>query len=326
MTFPAHRPRRLRRTEGIRRLVRETQLSTDALIYPLFVAGEDGIRRPLEALPGIELLSDDHLLEEARLTRDLGIPAVLLFPVPDQSAKDEQASLSWSADGPVQRAVRQIKAAVPELVVIADLCLCEYNLSRHCGLLRDGEIDNDLTLQCIQKSALSLAEAGADVVAPSGMMDGCVRAIRSILDERGYMGVLTMPYSAKFASSLYGPFKAVTNSAPAESKHATHQVDVANSRQALSKIQTDIDEGADMVIVKPALCCLDIVARARQRFEAPIAAYQVSGEYSMILSASGGDTEGRTQLMMESLTCIHRAGADMIITYFAKEAARYLRG
>jgi porphobilinogen synthase len=264
------------------------------------------------------------MVEEVRRIRDLGVPAILLFPVPAESEKDEQASLSWSADAPVQKAIRRIKEAVPEIVVIADLCLCEYNSNRHCGIVRDGEIDNDLTLEAIQKSALSLAGAGADMVAPSGMMDGTVQAIRSVLDGSGHSGVSTMPYSAKFASRLYGPFKAATQSAPEESKHATHQVDVANPRQALEKIRMDIAEGADTVIVKPALCYLDIVSRARQAFDVPIAAYQVSGEYNMILSAGGDDAESRSAIMMESLTAIRRAGADMIITYFAKEAARRL--
>ena len=323
--FPVHRPRRLRRTENIRRLVRETQLSTDDLIYPLFVAGEEQVKRPLEALPGVNMLSGDHLLEEVRIVRDLGIPAVLLFGIPEDSAKDENASLAYSPKAPVQRAVRQIKNTVPELVVISDVCLCEYHRDGHCGLVRDGEIDNDLTLESIQKSALSLAEAGSDIIAPSGMMDGTVRAIRSVLDGAGYAQALTMPYSAKFHSRLYGPFKDATRSTPAESKHATHQVDVANARQALSKIRMDIEEGADIIIVKPALWYLDIVARARKMFDVPIAAYNVSGEYNMVIAAGRGHSAAATELMLEALSCIKRAGADMIITYFAKDAARVLR-
>ena len=209
--------------------------------------------------------------------------------------------------------------------MISDLCLCEYHRDGHCGLPRDGEIDNDLTLECIRKSALSLAEAGSDIIVPSGMMDGTVRAIRSVLDGAGYDQVLTMPYSAKFHSRFYGPFKAATRSAPAGSKHAAHQLDVANARQALSKIRTDIEEGADIIIVKPALCYLDIVARAREMFDVPIAAYNVSGEYNMIVAAGGGSSAAAAELMLEALSCIKRAGAGMIITYFAKDAARLLR-
>ena len=290
----------------------------------MFIAAADNVNQPLAQIPGIDLLSGEPLLEEAQAIHDAGIRAVLLFGIAEESAKDDEASLSYSPDGPVQRAVRQMKASVPDLIVIADLCLCEYTRHAHCGLLRNGEIDNDLTLECVQKSAVSLAEAGSDVIAPSGMMDGSVQAIRSGLDAAGYQRVLTMPYSAKFASRLYGPFKEATQSAPSESLHATNQVDVANGRQALAKIELDVGEGADMVIVKPAIAYLDVLQQARQRFDVPLAAYNVSGEYNMVLAATRGNEAAQAQLMMELLMCIKRAGADMIITYYAKQAAALL--
>ncbi len=264
-------------------------------------------------------MSGVHLIEEARGLYDAGVRAVLLFGVPAESEKDNEATASWNPAGCVQRAVRELKGSVPGLVVVTDLCLCEYTRHGHCGLLRNGEIDNDLTLEAIRKAALAQAQAGADIIAPSGMMDGAVQAIRSVLDRSGYANVLTMPYSAKFASALYGPFKQATNSAPAESKHATHQVDVANARQAMEEIRQDIDEGADIVIVKPALSSLDIITSARRRFHVPIAAYNVSGEYNMIRAAAGDDPAERMRLALELLTCIKRAGADLIITYFARD-------
>lgn len=303
----------------------EVRLAPDDFILPLFVASGEDVRRPLTAIPGVDLLSGRHLLEEAQAVRDLGIPAVLLFGVAEESAKDDEASLAWSSEGPVQRALNLLKRRVPELVLIADLCLCEYTRHAHCGLLRDGEIDNDLTLAALQKAALSLAQAGADVIAPSGMMDGSVQALRSALDRAGFARVATMPYSAKFASRLYGPFKQATQSAPAESLHATHQVDVADGRQALTKIAHDIEEGADMVIVKPALGFLDILWQARQRFDVPLAAYNVSGEFKMVLASAPEDPGAAHALMMELLTSIKRAGAGMIITYYAKQAAAALR-
>lgn len=325
MSFPIHRTRRLRRTDGIRQLVRETRLSPSDLVYPLFVTDEPNVRRPLPALPGIDLLSGDELLDEVRELRNLGIPVVLMFGIPDESEKDEEASAASSEHGPVQVAIRRIKKAVPELCVISDLCFCEYKPDNHCGFLRNGEIDNDVTLEHLGRAAVSLADAASDMIAPSGMMDGSVQATRTALDRAGHQRVATMPYSAKFASAFYGPFKDATHSAPGESLHATHQIYPANRRQALAKIAQDIEEGADIVIVKPATAYLDIVREARDRFDTPIAAYSVSSEYTMLLSASGGDPLNRTRLMMEALTGIKRAGADMIITYFAKEAARELR-
>lgn len=325
MSVPIRRLRRLRQSEAIRRLVRESVLSVDDLICPLFVTGRPDVQEPLGALPSVQLLSGVPLVREVTMLRELGVPAVLLFAVLDDHDKDRAASLSWSVAGPVHQAVRQIKGAVPEIVVIADLCLCEYTVDGHCGFLKDGVIDNDLTLEGLQKAAVSLAASGADVIAPSGMMDGVVSALRSALDAAGFQRVSTMPYSAKFASGLYGPFKAATRSAPVESHHATHQLDVANSRQAMEEIRLDVDEGADVIIVKPALGYLDIVAEARRHFGVPIAAYNVSGEYNMILAAAGDDAASRERLMIEMLTCIKRAGADMIITYFAADAARALR-
>jgi porphobilinogen synthase len=269
-------------------------------------------------------LSGTELAEEANQIWRLGIPAVLVFGVPDEAARNETASLACSEDGPAQSAIRTIKEAVPELCVIADLCFCEYKPDNHCGFLTDGEIDNDRTLEFLGRSAASFARAGADVIAPSGMMDGSIRAIRAALDDEGHSQVMTMPYSAKFSSALYGPFKDATRSAPSESLHATHQIDPGNIRQALSKIDQDIEDGADMVIVKPALGYLDVIQEARRRIDAPIAAYHVSAEYKMVLSAAGTDPEVRRRLIIETLTCIKRAKADMIITYFAKEAARLL--
>jgi len=316
--------RRLRQSPSIRRLVQESALSASDLICPLFVSGDPDVDRPLGSLPGVRLLSGAPLEREVRMLDNVGVPAVLLFCVLDDGRKDATGSLVCSAAGPVQQAIGRIKDAVPGMVVIADLCLCEYTADGHCGLLRTGAIDNDATLAVLQQAAVSLAMAGADVIAPSGMMDGVVQALRTALDAAGHTRVLIMPYSAKFASGLYGPFKDATRSVPAESHHATHQLDIPNSRQALEEIRLDIEEGADMIIVKPALGYLDIVALARQRFGVPIAAYNVSGEYNMVQALAGGDTEYRTRLMFETLNCIKRAGADMIITYFAADAARAL--
>ncbi len=323
MTFPTHRLRRLRRTESIRRLVRETHLSADNLVCPLFVGAESNLDQPLASLPGVRLLSGDPLGEEARRLQDAGVPAVLLFAVPHDGDKDDTASMASHPDGPAQQATRLIKRVAPDLTVFTDLCLCEYTRSGHCGLLRGSVIDNDLTLDRLRSAAISQAEAGADGIAPSAMMDGMVQTIRGGLDAAGHAQVLTVPYSAKFASRLYGPFKQATRSNPAESRHATHQIDVANGRQALAEIEQDVMEGADIVIIKPALSSLDIVAAARAEFEVPVAAFSVSGEYRMILATGESDTE-RQALMMELLLSIKRAGADMIITYWAKEAARLL--
>ncbi len=322
MVFPVQRPRRLRRTPAIRDLVRETILGPNDFIQPLFVASGRDVSRPIPGIPGMNLLSGRPLAETARAISDLSIPAVLLFGMPRPEDKDDLATSASSSAGPTQEAVRVIHEAAPELVVITDLCLCEFNTTGHCGVFRDGRIDNDLTLERIREIAVSHASAGADVIAPSGMMDGVVGTIRSALDEAGYADVLVMPYSAKFASRFYGPFKEATDSVPSESLHATHQVDVANGREALHEIALDVEEGADMVIVKPAMTSLDILAEARRRFRIPLAAYHVSGSYRMLWDAAGDDEEARSALMMEALTCIRRAGADMIITYYARDAAR----
>lgn len=324
MTDMAVRLRRLRRTGGIRRMVRETKLSPDDFVLPLFVTGDREVSRPLPGIPEARVLSGRHLLDEVRQAAELGIPAVLLFGMPESSARDEEASAAYSPDGAIQRAVRAIREEIPEMVVITDLCLCEYTDHGHCGLLRNGEIDNDATLDCIGRVALSHAGAGADVIAPSGMMDGVVRTLRSALDSAGHQQVMTMPYSAKFASRFYAPFKTATNSVPGISLSDTHQLDIANGRQALTEIRQDVEEGADMVIVKPALTSLDIISQARQSFQVPITAYDVSGTYSLFYNAAGTDLEQRNCMMMEILTCIRRAGADLIISYYAKEAARYL--
>jgi len=325
MAFPIHRPRRLRYKETLRKMVRETKLSVDDLIYPLFVVGEDNVKSPLHEIPGCYLLSGKYLVEEAKAISGLGIPAVLIFGIPSESEKDENASGAYSSEGPTQKAVTTLKSAVPELIVITDTCLCEYTSDGHCGIVKDNQIDNDLTLEIIKKAALSQAKSGSDVIAPSGMMDGVVQAIRTTLDDAGYHETLTMPYSAKYASNLYGPFKGATKSKPKISKHATHQLDFANRREALREVRLDIDEGADIIMIKPALFYLDIVWCVKREFDIPVAAYNVSGEYAMILAAGKRHLIDSDQVMLETLICIKRAGADMIVTYFAKSAAGLLR-
>jgi len=324
MAFPIHRLRRLRQKETIARMVRETRLSVDDLIYPLFVTTEDNVRSEIREIPGCYFLSGRYLVEAAKEVMELGIPAVLIFGIPLESQKDENASMAYSPQGAIQKAVRKLKSAEPGLTLITDVCLCEHTIHGHCGVLKGDQIHNDLTLEVIQKSALSHAEAGADVVAPSAMMDGVVQAIRAVLDDSGYHDTLTMPYSAKFASNFYGPFKQGTKSKPKISKHRTHQIDFANGDEALREIRLDIEEGADIVIVKPALTCLDIVYRVKQECHIPVAAYNVSGEYAMVLAADERNLIDRDQVVLEILTCIKRAGADMIITYSAKEVARLL--
>ena len=324
MAFPIHRLRRLRRTEALRSLVRETRLGREDLILPLFVAADGDLDEPLPQMGGARLLSGKPLAEEAARVADLGIPAVLLFGVPRDGDRDERASAAYAGDGPTQQAVRTIRQAAAGLAVISDLCLCEFTSHGHCGIVSGEGIDNDRTLECIRRIALSHAEAGAHVVAPSGMMDGAVQAIRAALDAAGRHDVLTMPYSAKFASKFYGPFKEATRSVPAASRHAVHQLDVGNGREALREIRSDIEEGADIVIVKPALSSLDVIARARETFHVPIAAYNVSGMCAMLRAASAGSEDRLRDLVMEVLTCIKRAGADMIITYFARDVCRWL--
>jgi len=316
--------RRLRRNEALRSLVRETELSLSHLVYPLFVAHGRGLRQEIPSMPGQYRLSPDMLAQEARQLRDLGIGAVLLFGVP--ARKDEEGSEAYDPRGIVQQAVRALKEAAPELVVITDVCLCEYTSHGHCGVVVGGEVDNDRTLPLLARMAVSHVEAGADMVAPSDMMDGRVAAIRRALDEAGYAHVPIMAYSAKTASAFYGPFREAADSAPQFGDRRGYQMDPANAREALREIEVDIEEGADIVMVKPALPNLDIIALARQRFPVPIAAYNVSGEYAMVKAAARLGWLDERRATLEVLTAIRRAGADVIITYHAKEVARWLGG
>jgi porphobilinogen synthase len=317
------RMRRLRQAEDLRRLVRETRLSADDFVYPLFVVHGSGVRTEIPSMPGQYQISVDQLAGEARELRELGIPAVLLFGIP--ATKDEQASEAYAADGIVQQAVRALKQADPGLVVITDVCLCEYTSHGHCGIVRDGDVDNDATLPLLAKTALSHAQAGADMVAPSAMMDGQVAAIRQMLDENGFTQTPIMAYAAKFASAFYGPFREAAESAPQFGDRRGYQMDPANSREALREIEDDVAEGADIVMVKPALPYLDVLARARQRFDLPLATYNVSGEYAMIKAAAANGWLDEKRVVLETLTAIKRAGADIIITYHAKDVARWLR-
>jgi porphobilinogen synthase len=324
MSFPVHRPRRLRASERMRDLVRETRLSPHDFILPLFVSSEPDSDRPIPALPGCRKLSGEPLARFAGQVRDHGVPAVLLFAIAGADERDLTASAASREDGPVQRALAVLKDVAPELVAITDLCLCEYKSDGHCGVLRGGRIDNDATLERIGDIAASFARAGADVIAPSGMMDGMVAAIRGALDREGLAETAVMPYSAKFASELYGPFKAGTDSNPEVGLHSTHQMDVANGREALREIALDLEEGADMIIVKPALTCLDVIREARNHFNVPIAAYHVSGETAMIRAAAQAGSVDAARMTREALLSIKRAGADMIITYSALEVIESL--
>jgi porphobilinogen synthase len=317
------RLRRLRRTEGLRRLVRETRLSPEGFVYPLFVVSGSGVRNAIPSMPGQHQLSVDQLPAEAAELRALGIPAVLLFGIP--SAKDEPGSGAYAGDGIVQQAVRALKQADPELLVITDVCLCEYTSHGHCGVVKEGEVDNDATLPLLARTALSQAQAGTDVVAPSAMMDGQVAAIRQALDEGGFPYIPIMAYAAKYASAFYGPFREAAESAPQFGYRRGYQMDPPNAREALREIEADIAEGADIVMVKPALAYLDVLARARERFDLPLAAYNVSGEYAMIKAAAANGWLDERRVTLEVLTAIKRAGADIIITYHAKEAARWLQ-
>ena len=317
------RLRRLRRTEAMRRLVRETRLSPDDFVYPLFVVSGSGVRNAIPSMPGQHQLSLDQLPAEAAELRSLGIPAVLLFGIPP--AKDEQGSGAYAGDGIVQQAVRALKQADAELLVITDVCLCEYTSHGHCGVVKEGEVDNDATLPLLARTALSQAQAGADVVAPSAMMDGQVAAIRQALDEGGFPYIPIMAYAAKYASAFYGPFREAAESAPQFGDRRGYQMDPPNAREALQEIEEDIAEGADIVMVKPALAYLDVLARARERFDLPLAAYNVSGEYAMIKAAAANGWLDERRVTLEVLTAIKRAGADIIITYHAKEAARWLQ-
>lgn len=327
MAFPNIRLRRLRTSESMRRLVRETAV-TETLVYPLFVRKGKGLKEPIESMAGCFHFSPDTIVEEAREVAKLGIPAILLFGLPDK--KDKTCSEAWAEDGAVQLAIRQIKDAVPELVIITDVCLCAYTSAGHCGVIKNSKIDNDATCELLAKVALSHAQAGANIVAPSDMMDGRVKAIRECLEKNDFPDVAIMSYAAKFASAFYGPFRDAAESAPDASTgladRKTYQMDPADARQALAEIALDIEEGADIVMVKPALPYLDIICRARQRFDCPIAAYHVSGEYMMIHDSAYAGHIDKTAAMLEILTSIKRAGADIIITYFAKDAARIIKG
>ena len=321
MAYPVNRMRRLRRTETLRRMVREMTVSVDDLICPLFVTSGLDVKLQAPSMPGVFHYSVDALIKEARELADLGIPAVLLFGLP--ASKDDVGSEAYASDGIVQRAVRSLKKAVPDLVVITDVCLCEYTSHGHCGIIRDGEVVNDETLELIARTALSHAQAGADIVAPSDMMDGRVLAIRDTLDENGYIDTPIMSYAAKFASAFYGPFRDAAGCAPAFGDRSTYQMDPPNRREALKEIALDIEEGADIVMVKPALSYLDIISDARGSFDVPIAAYSVSGEYCMVKAAAERNFIDERRIVREILTSIKRAGADMIITYSARDFAMW---
>jgi porphobilinogen synthase len=324
MNYPEYRPRRLRKNENFRRMIRETSLSVDDLVYPLFVTAGKKLKKPIDSMPGNFQMSLDYLVKEVKITKDLGIPAVLLFGIPEK--KDEEGSGAYDRGGIIQRAVREIKDAVPDILVITDVCLCEYTSHGHCGLLDGDHVDNDSTLEILAETAVSHAEAGADMVAPSAMMDGQVLAIRDALDEDGFDDLPIMAYSAKYASSFYGPFREAAEGAPQFGDRTTYQMDPPNSDEAMREITLDVEEGADIIMVKPALVYLDIIRRAKEEFDLPLAAYNVSGEFSMIKAAETLGWLDGTRAMMESLTSIKRAGADIIITYFAKEAAALLKG
>jgi porphobilinogen synthase len=341
MSFPATRLRRLRQSEPLRAMVRETRLSPASLVYPLFVCPGEGVRKEVRSMPGVFNLSVDEAVKEARDTHALGVPAIILFGLPEK--KDEVATGAWAEDGIVQQAARAIKREVHDLVIMGDVCLCEYMSHGHCGVVRaaqpqslgaavatppavaaDYEILNDATLELLARTSVSLARAGVDVIAPSDMMDGRVGAIRGALDQAGLINTPILSYAAKFASGFYGPFREAADSAPQFGDRRSYQMDGANLREAMREIELDIEEGADMIMVKPAMPYLDVIAAARERFDLPLAAYQVSGEYAMIEAAARNNWIDRERVMMESLQSIRRAGAGIILTYYAKEAARLL--
>jgi porphobilinogen synthase len=339
MAFPTHRLRRLRRTETLRSLVRETRLTPESLVYPLFVCPGSGIRKEVRSMPGVFNLSIDEAVKEVRATRALGVLSVILFGLPDK--KDEVATGAWTADGIVQKATRAIKSEVRDVLVMGDVCLCEYMSHGHCGIVKaspqslgaaaaappvtdEYEIVNDPSLELLARTSVSLAQSGVDIIAPSDMMDGRVGAIRQALDASGFENTPILSYAAKFSSGFYGPFREAADSAPQFGDRRSYQMDPGNIREAMREIELDIEEGADMIMVKPAMPYLDVIAAARERFDLPLAAYQVSGEYAMIEAAARNQWIDRDRVMMESLLCIRRAGASMILTYYAKEAAKLL--
>ncbi len=323
MSFPRTRMRRLRNNENIRSLVRETALSVDDLIYPLFIVGGENIKRPIASMPGVWHFSVDKLAAEINEIVSLGIKAVLLFGLPDY--KDSLGSASYQDDGVVQRAIKEIKALAPELLVIGDVCLCEYTDHGHCGYIENNSVDNDKTLQLLAKQAVSFAKAGCDIIAPSDMMDGRIGFIREKLDNNDFTNTIIMSYAAKYSSAFYGPFREAADSAPQFGDRRSYQMDPANRQEALREVKLDIEEGADIIMVKPALAYLDVIKSVKDEFNFPTAAYNVSGEYSMIKAAGIKGWIDEEKVMMEVLNSIKRAGADMIITYFAKDAARLLK-
>ena len=324
MNFPVVRMRRLRRTPAVRSMVRETRLSVQKLVYPLFVTAESGVKREVPSMPGCFQLSIENLKAEVEEIAGLGIPAVLLFGLP--ASKDPEGSEAYADDGVIQRAVRAVKASVPEMLVITDVCMCEYTSHGHCGVLdKHGYVENDRTLELLTRTAVSHAAAGADMVAPSDMMDGRVQAIRQALDEAGFQNTPIMSYAAKYASAFYGPFREAAESAPQFGDRRQYQMDPPNRREALREIELDVEEGADIVMVKPALAYLDIIREARDSFDVPLAAYNVSGEYSMVKAAARAGWIDEKRVVYEILTAIVRAGADIVITYHAKEAAGWMR-
>jgi porphobilinogen synthase len=322
MSFPVHRPRRLRRSEALRGLVRETRLTTAGLIYPLFVGPGERVRQEVSSMPGVFQQSVDRVVEECREVAALGIPGVLLFGLPE--AKDARGSSSLLADGVVQRAVEAIRKAKLPLLVITDVCLCEYTDHGHCGVIENGDVANDATVEILAKQSLSHARAGADIVAPSDMMDGRVAAIRAILDEHKFADVAILSYAAKYCSGFYGPFREAAQSSPQFGDRRSYQMDPANAREALKEVALDIEEGADMVMVKPALPYLDVIRQVRDACNVPVAAYNVSGEYAMVKAAAGNGWLDEKRVVLEILTGIQRAGADIIISYHAKDVARWL--
>ena len=322
MSFPIHRPRRLRRSENLRRMTRETHLRADDLIMPLFIVPGTRVENPIGSMPGIAQLSVDRAVEECKQIRDLGVPGVILFGIPDE--KDAVGSDAYNDNGIIQRALRALKEEVPGLTLITDVCLCEYTDHGHCGLIKGNDVENDATLGLLVKESLSHVRAGADMVAPSDMMDGRVGAIRQALDRAGFPHIPIMAYAAKFASGFYGPFREAAESTPQFGDRRSYQMDPANGDEALREVALDLEEGADIVMVKPALPYLDIIRRVKEKFSYPLAAYNVSGEYAMLKAAALNGWLDEERVMLEALTSIKRAGADLILTYFAKDAARVL--
>lgn len=322
MPFPIDRPRRLRRTPAMRDLVRETHLQPSNFILPLFIVEGEGIRKPISSMPGNAQLSIDKMIEEAREAHALGIGGLILFGIPKH--KDEDATGAYDDEGIVQKACAALKQEVPGLLVVTDVCNCEYTSHDHCGKIIDDDVDNDITLNWLAQSAVSHARAGADIVAPSDMMDGRVGAIRAALDDAGFPNIPILSYAAKYASGFYGPFREAAESAPQFGDRRSYQMDPANTREAIKEMALDLEEGADMLMVKPAMPYLDIIKAAHENFDVPIAAYQVSGEFSMIHAAAANGWIDLERTMMESLTCIKRAGAQIILTYFAKDASRLM--